>query len=353
MLKALRSSATLIALAVGLAGLVLILYAWRLPPFYDRVPTTDNAYVRGYVTIISPQLSGYVTEVPVSDYQTVEAGDLLVQLDQRIFEQKLKQAEATLAAQRAALANSAQQERSAQASIASSEAQLESAGAALKRAQADWDRIEPLLDKGVVTQSAGDQSRATLTQARAAVHQADAALEMSRQQLATIVVGRGSLEAAVTGAEAAARLAQIDLENTRIVAPRDGRLGEVGARVGQYVSAGTQLMAIVPHDVWVVANFKETQVHGLQVGQGVSFTVDALQGLRIRGRIEHFSPAAGSEFSVLRPDNATGNFTKIAQRISVRISVDPDQAGVDRLIPGMSVVVSADGPLPQESEAGS
>jgi multidrug resistance efflux pump len=351
MLKALRSSATLVALLAGLAGVLLVLYAWRLPPFYDRVPVTDNAYVRGYVTVISPQLSGYVTEVPVSDYQAVKAGDLLVQLDRRIYEQKLKQAEATLAAQRAALANSTQQELSAKASIASSQAQLESAEAALKRAQAEWDRIEPLLDKGVVTESAADQSRTNVAQARAAVNQAQAVLEVSRQQLATIVVGRGSLEAAVSGAEAAAHLAEIDLENTRIVAPRDGRLGEVLVRVGQYVSAGTQLMAIVPHDIWVIANFKETQVHNLQVGQEVSFTVDALQGRRMRGRIEHFSPAAGSEFSVLRPDNATGNFTKIAQRISVRISVDPDQEGIERLIPGMSVVVSADGPLPSQSEA--
>ncbi|HWK67584.1 MAG TPA: HlyD family secretion protein [Rhizobiaceae bacterium] len=350
MLKALRSSATLIAVLAGLAGVLLVLYAWRLPPFYDRVPVTDNAYVRGYVTLISPQLSGYVIEVPVRDYQTVKAGDLLVQLDRRIFEQKLKQAQATLAAQRAALANSTQQELSARASIASSEAQLQSAEAAMKRAKAEWDRIEPLLDKGVVTESAADQARADLAQARAAVNQAKAVLEVSRQQLATIIVGRSSLEAAVAGAEAAAQLADIDLQNTRIVAPREGRLGEVGARVGQYVSAGTQLMAIVPRDVWVIANFKETQIHGLEVGQGVSFTVDALQGRRLHGRIEHFSPAAGSEFAVLKPDNATGNFTKIAQRISVRISVDPDQDGADQLIPGMSVVVTADGAPPQ-SEA--
>jgi multidrug resistance efflux pump len=352
MLKVLRTSKILIALLAGLAGLLLVLYAWQLPPFSGGFPTTDNAFVRGYVTTVSPQLSGYVTEVPVKDFETVKTGQLLVQLDSRIFEQRVKQAEATLASQRAALATSTQQELSAQASIASSDAQLQGAQAALKRAQAEWDRIGPLLGKGVVTQSAADEAQAGLAQANAAVNQAQAALEVSRQQHATIIVSRASLEAAVSGAEAATQLAQIDLDNTRIVAPRDGRLGEIGVRVGQFVSAGTQLMAIVPRDVWVIANFKETQIYGLRVGQEATFTVDAFRGRRMRGHIENFAPAAGSEFAVIRPDNATGNFTKIAQRISVRIAVDPDQDGVVDLIPGMSVVVSVAGPPPQD-QAGS
>ena len=342
MLKLLRSTATLAALAIGIAGAALVLYAWRLPPFTSSVETTDNAYVRGQVTLISPQLNGYVSEVAVQDFQRVKAGQLLVRIDDRIYEQKLQQAKATLAAQKAALANSEQTRRSNEARIKSSEAQVDGAKAALKAAEANWERIEPLLSRGVTTQKEADQARATLDQARAALHQAEAALEVARQDLAATLVNRSSLEAAVQGAEAAVRLAEIDLQNTRIVAPQDGRLGEVGARVGQYVSAGTQLLAVVPDRIWVVANFKETQLAGMRVGQPVTLNVDALEHATLSGHIERFSPAAGSEFSVLKADNATGNFTKVAQRVPVRIAIDPGQDLAERLAPGMSVVVSVD-----------
>jgi multidrug resistance efflux pump len=342
MLKHLRSTATIIAAVLGLIGLVIVLYAWRLPPFTTSVETTDNAYVRGQVTIVAPQLAGYLSEVAVRDFEEVRTGQLLVRIDDRIFTQKLKQAEATLAAQKAALANSEQSRRSGEARVASSEAQITSARAALVTAEANWTRIEALGEKGVATQSSTDQARAELAQAKAALAQAEAALDVARQDLASVIVGRQSLEAAVTGAEAAVRLAEIDLQNTRIVAPYDGRLGEVGARLGQYVSAGTQLMAIVPNRTWVTANFKETQLYGMKAGQPASFSVDALNGIRLTGHVESFSPATGSEFSVLRPDNATGNFTKVAQRLPVRIAIDPGQEAAARLAPGMSVVVSID-----------
>ncbi len=342
MFKLLRSTATLLAVVLGAGGVLLVLYTWRLPPFTSTVEVTDNAYVRGQITLVSPQLAGYVAEVAVQDFQEVKAGQILVKLDDRIYEQKLQQAKATLAGQQAALANSKQKRRSDEARIASSQAQVDSAKAALTAAEANWNRIEPLLERGITTQKEADQSRASLDQARAALNQAQAALEVSRQELASTLVTRQSLEAAVLGAEAAVHLAEIDLQNTRIMAPRDGQLGEVGARVGQYVSIGTQLMALVPDRVWVVANFKETQLAGMKAGQAVTFTVDALQHASLAGHIERFAPAAGSEFSVLKADNATGNFTKVAQRVPVRISVDPDQALTDRLAPGMSVVVTVD-----------
>jgi len=342
MLKLLRSTATIVAAVVGLIGLTLILYAWRLPPFTSSVQTTDNAYVRGQVTIISPQLTGYVAEVAVQDYQKVKAGELLVRIDDRIYQQKLQQAKATLAEQKAALANSEQKRRSDEAKIRLSQAQVESAEAVLKAAEANWKRVEPLVKRGIATQRDADQARASLDEARAALSQAQAAMDVARQDLASTLVNRQSLEAAVEGAEAAVRLAEIDLQNTRIVAPQDGRLGEVGARVGQYVSAGTQLMALVPEKVWVVANFKETQLPHMEVGQPVTFTVDALEHRRLTGRIERFSPAAASEFSVIKTDNATGNFTKVVQRVPVRIAIDPGQELADRLVPGMSVVVSVD-----------
>lgn len=348
MLKKIFSPATLIILLVGLGGLGLVLYAWRLPPFTSSVQMTDNAYLRGYVTTLSPQVSGYVVDVPVNDYQLVKAGDVVVKIDDRIYRQKLAQAEATLASQTAALNNSHQQEVSAKANIASSEAAVDSAKAAVKQARLANERQANLARSGVGTTSVQEQAQATLDKANAALLQAQAALEVSRQQLQTIVVNRGSLEAAVSGAQAAVELAKIDLDNTSIHAPRDGRVGEVGARVGQYVTAGTQLMAVVPQDVWVIANFKETQLQGMEVGQPATVTVDALGHKQLRGRIERFSPAAASEFAVIRSDNATGNFVKIAQRVGVRIKLDPDQPSVSDLQPGLSVVVTVDTASPPQ-----
>ncbi|OCP00701.1 MULTISPECIES: HlyD family secretion protein [unclassified Ensifer] len=351
MLKFLRSPTALVVLLAGIGGIALVLYAWRLPPFHSSVEMTENAYVRGYVTIMSPQLSGYVAEVPVHDYETVKAGQLLAKIDDRIYAQKLAQAEATLAGQKAALANSYQQELAAKAGISASQAQLDGARAAFNRARATWDRIRPLAEKGVATRSDADQARAGFEQANAAVNQAAAGLQVSKQALATTLGARAGLEAAVTGAGAAVELARIDLDNTCIVAPRDGRLGEIGARIGQYVTAGSQLLALVPNDVWVVANFKETQLEGMKAGQPVTIAVDALQKSELTGHIERFAPAAGSEFSVIRPDNATGNFTKVAQRVGVRIVVDPGQPLADMLSPGLSVVVRVDKDAPTQTSA--
>ncbi|MGE7473127.1 HlyD family secretion protein [Bosea sp. NPDC003192] len=342
MTRIFRSISTYIALAVGLTGLAVILYAWRLPPFASAIETTENAYVRGQVTVIAPQLAGYIAEVAVQDFATVKQGQLLVRIDERIFQQRLDQARASLAAQRAALANSEQARHAAEARLRASEANVASAEAALRTAEANWGRIEPLRERGVVNQTNADQSLQALDQAKAALTASHAAVDVSRQDVQSAIVNKASLEAAVQGAEAAVHLAEIDLQNTRITAPQDGRLGEVSARLGQYVSAGTQLMALVPSQVWVIANFKETQLPGMRLGQKVSFTVDALRHARLTGKIERFSPAAGSEFSVIRPENATGNFVKIAQRVPVRIMIDPGQELAERLSPGMSVVVSVD-----------
>ncbi|MCJ8148051.1 HlyD family secretion protein [Shinella sedimenti] len=334
-----RNTATALAVVLGIAGIVVVAYAWRLPPFSSQVQTTDNAYVRGYVTLISPQLPGYVTEVAVKDYESVKQGQVLARLDDRIYRQKLAQAEATLASQKAALANSEQQENAAKARIGASEAALGGATSAKRRAEENWNRVEELSTKGISTQSDLEQSRTTLDQAEAAVSQAQANLEVSKQDLQTIIVGRDSLGAAVAGAEAAVELARIDLSNTAITAPRDGVVGEVGVKLGQYVAAGTQLMAVVPRDTWVIANFKETQLAYIKPGQAVEVTVDAFRHATLRGHVERFSPAAGSEFSVIRPDNATGNFTKVAQRIPVRIAIDDGQDLSQYLAPGLSVEV--------------
>jgi multidrug resistance efflux pump len=342
MLKKIFTPATILILLAAVIGTALVLYAWRLPPFASSVEMTDNAYVRGYVTTMSPQVSGYVVEVPVKDYEAVDKGQLLARIDDRIYRQKLAQAEAALATQKAALDNSRQQENAAKARITSSEAAVDSADADLQQAQSQADRQDSLIRSGVVTTSAQEVAHATLDRARAAIAQAKAAVEVSRQDLQTIIVNRSSLEAAVANAEASVELAKIDLSNTEIHAPREGKLGEVGVRVGQYVAAGTQLMAVVPPDVWIIANFKETQLAGMQVGQPVEITVDALDRHVLKGRVERFSPATGSEFSVIKADNASGNFVKIAQRVGVRVTIDDAQDAAASLTPGMSVVVRID-----------
>lgn len=341
-----RSRATIPVLLAGLAGVLLVLYLWRLPPFTSSVETTDNAYVRGPVTVISPQVAGYVTEIALRDYAAVKQGDLLVRIDDRIYAQRLAQARAALDSARAALANLEVQRRTKEASIAVSHAQVQNAEAVLAKAQNDLRRIQPLLESHIQAEARGDDARAALRQAEAGLAQARASETVAEQALAETLATRPGLEANLRSAEAAVHLAEIDLGNTRVLAPRDGQLGEVGARLGQYVTAGTQLTTLVPDRKWVVANYKETQVGRMRVGQPVTFQVDALHGATLTGRIEQFSPATASEFSVIRADNATGNFTKVAQRLPVRISIDPGQELAERLAPGMSVVVQVDTAAP-------
>ena len=328
--------------AIAIVGVLIVLYAWNLPPFRSTLQSTENALVRGQVTIISPQLSGYVVEVRVQDFQHVKKGELLMRIDERIPTQRLAQACAELANRQAALANFAQSQSSARATIAQNQALLASNEAQARRAQADLRRVEQLAADGSLSARELDAARATQAQASASRDQSRAAIEIARQNLRSVDVNRAALEAAVANAEAAVKLAEIDLANTRITAPRDGQLGQVTVRLGAFVNAGAQLTALVPDTMWVIANMKETQMANVAVGQPVTFSVDALGNARLRGHVERISPATGSEFSVIAPDNATGNFVKIAQRIPVRISIDPNQPLAARLRPGMSVVTTID-----------
>lgn len=334
--------ASLLIAAVALLGIGAILYAWGLPPFASHIESTDNAYVRGRTTLISPQVNGYVVDVPVQDFQDVRAGDLLVRIDDRIYRQRVDQARASLDAQIAALANLDQTEHAREATLSSQAAAIESARAQLARAEADMHRVDELVGQGSVSLRERDQTRASLRTAQAAVNQARAAQAIARQDLIAVGVNRGASRASVEGARAALRLAEIDLANTVVRAPVDGQLGEVGTRRGQYVTAGTQLTFVVPRVAWITANYKEAQTARMKPGQRATFTVDALGGAQLTGHVERLAPAAGSEFAVLKADNATGNFVKVAQRIAVRIAVDPGQPLAQRLRPGMSVETRVD-----------
>lgn len=330
-------AATFVFAALIVVGVLLALYAWGLPPFRRSVQTTDYAYVRGQTTVIAPQLSGYVAEVLVQDFQQVRKGDPLVRIDDRIYRQRVEQGRANLLQQQANLANAQQSLRSSQASLRGQVAAVANAEAQLLRARADMRRVDELVAEGSVSLRERDQTLAALRQAEAALAQARAQRSVAEEQVRTVEVSRGGLEAAVAQARAALRLAEIDLANTVVRAPRDGRLGEVGVRLGQYVTAGSQLLFLVPPVVWIVANYKEAQTARMAPGQYATFNVDALAGAELRGHVERLAPAAGNEFQVIRPDNATGNFVKVPQRIGVRIAVDPGQPLAARLRPGMSV----------------
>jgi multidrug resistance efflux pump len=332
--------------AIALVGVLVVLYAWNLPPFRSTIQSTEDAMVRGEVTIISPQLSGYVVEMDVQDFQRVHKGDLLLRIDDRIYHQRVEQAGAQLAQQQAALANYAQTRQSASASVVQSEAALANAIAQARKAAADLRRVEALAADGSLSARELDAARAAYAQSVAATEQARAELDIARQDVRSVTVNRNALEAAVANALAALHLAEIDLAYTRVVAPRDGQLGQLAVRVGAWVNAGAQVMALVPPTMWVIANMKETQMADVRLGQPASFTVDALNNAELHGHVQHISPATGSEFAVITPDNATGNFVKIAQRIPVRISIDPNQPLARRLRPGMSVVASIDTAAP-------
>ncbi|MFT7773594.1 HlyD family secretion protein [Roseateles sp.] len=343
----------LIAVVVGV---LLALYAWRLPPFNNGVESTENAYVRGSVTVIAPKVDGYVMEVFIQDFAEVKAGQVLVRLDDRNYKARLAQAEATLATQKANLANVVQARHvreagitNAQAQLAGAQAQQFNASAQLARSRADEKRSQALVTDGSVSQREHDQTESGLRQAEAAQRQADAVAQQARaainaaqQELRAVNVNEKAIEAAIEGAKAAVRLAEIDLENTQIKAPRAGHVGEVGVKLGQYVTPGTQLVALVPDQVWVVANFKEAQAANMVPGQPALLRVDGLGNAELKGHVERLSPAMGSEFSVIRADNATGNFTKIPQRLPVRIVVDANEPRANDLRPGMSVVAEVD-----------
>jgi multidrug resistance efflux pump len=336
-----RTTVVVIVL-VALLAILAILYSWQLPPFSGGSERTDNAYVRGRVTIVSPQVSGYVTRVAVQDFAEVKAGQILATIDDRIYRARVAQAEANVAAQEASLANSTQAQRSREVATDSQNAGIANAQAQLTRAEADMRRARTLAADGSISTRELDQTRAALLAAQASLQQARASRAIGTQDVRTVVVGRAGLEAAVASAKAQLRLAQIDLDNTIIRAPADGQLSEIGVRQGAYVTAGTQLLSVVPHNVWIIANFKEAQTGDMAIGQRARFSVDALGGTELTGRIENLSPAAGSEFAVLKADNATGNFVKVAQRIAVRIAIDRNQPAAKRLRPGMSVEVRVD-----------
>jgi multidrug resistance efflux pump len=343
--------ATIVYICLAAGGSLLILYAWNLPPFAGPVERTEDAYVQGHTTLIAPQVSGYVETVAVGDFQVVHAGDLLFEIDSRRLRQGVLQAQANLDARIAGLANNRQKLAQSLSDVVLQNAIVARTEAAQTKASADNDRALRLARSGAISRSDTDGALAAFREAVAEVAQAKAAVESSRQAVESVRVNQQALEADVEAARAQLSAAEIDLGYAKIKAPQDGQMSEIGVRKGQYVTPGAVLTFLVPPDRWVIANYKEGQTHAMAAGQRAWFTVDALGGGLVCARVDRIAPATGAQFSALKPDNATGNFTKVPQRIPVRIVIGEGQPIAKRLGPGMSVVLFIDtadgkGPCP-------
>ena len=309
-----------------------------------RLESTDDAYVAGDVTPLSARVSGNITSVAVNDYQAVHKGDLIAIIDPSDYEAQLALAQANLAAAQAALANLANQRDVQRALISQAEATIDSADADVLRYDLEDRRQRDL----VYHSSAGTPQ--LLEQADANDKRAHAQLELNKAQLlqqkavlAGLDIQEKQLEAQIRAADAQVALASDNLRYTHIVSPADGIVGQRQVRPGQFVNVGTQVIAAVPlPNIWVIANYKETQMTNVRLGQPARVTVDAFPDLVLTGHVDSWSPGTGSTFALLPPDNATGNFTKVVQRVPVKIALDSHPALGTLVRPGMSVEAAVD-----------
>ncbi|MDB5455716.1 MAG: secretion protein HlyD family protein [Caulobacter sp.] len=329
-------------LIAGVAGVAVLVGAtlWFIDK--QRFEGTDNAFVQADTVQVSPQVSGYVAEVLVADNQRVEAGQVVARIDPATLQAKLDQATANAQALDAAITSVDDKAALEQALIAQKAAGVASAQADAGRAKADLDRYGVLAGQGWVSQQKLQTERAGTAQSTAAVASAQAALEAERRAAQSLGSARAQTIAQAAAAHAAVDQARIDLERTVIRAPVGGVVGARSVRPGQLVQPGVALMSVVPlGQSYVVANFKETQVDRLRVGQPVEIEADAFGKQKIHGRIDSFAPATGQEFALIPVENAVGNFTKITQRLPVKIVVDRSPLGA-ALRPGLSVAVKVD-----------
>ena len=314
-------------------------YGWHWWTVGRFLETTEDAYLQADKVTIAPRIAGHVAEVLVGDNQSVKAGDVIARLDDREYRIALKQSEADVEKSRAQVLGTAAAILQQQAQVASSQAEVENTDAALDFAGKEYARYQNLLQTGSGTAQRQQQADADLRQKRAAHDKAIASLDAARKQVDSLKALEGSAKASLEGAEAKLEQARLNLTYTTITAPIEGVVGDRSLRVGQFVSAGTGLLTVVPmgRDIYLVANFKETQTGAMVEGQHVTFTVDAFGAHAFDGRIESFSPGTGAQFALLPPENATGNFTKIVQRVPVRIALDATDPMLGRLRPGLSV----------------
>ncbi len=313
---------------------------WTVGRFFA---STDDAYVGGDVTVMAPRVPGFVTDLAVSDNQTVHRGDLLLRIDDRPYRAALARAEAKVAAERATLANLDATRTLQEAVLQGARAELDAAEAETARTRFDFDRYKALSTDHYASAQRFQQADADDKRAVATVAKAKATVVAAERQFDVIDTRKGQTQAALGVAEADLEVARLNLGYTEVRSPVDGVVGNRSARVGAYATVGAALVSIVPsHGLWVDANFKENQLAGMRPGQAVTVEADVLPGRTFTGHVASLAPATGAQFSVLPAENATGNFTKIVQRVPVRILLDGDAGDLGRLRPGLSVTADVD-----------
>jgi membrane fusion protein (multidrug efflux system) len=332
--KAIKRVALALALTLGVAAAAELGYGYLTTGRY--LETTDDAYVKADSTIVAPRVSGYISQVLVGDNEAVKQGQLLARIDDRDFRTALDQARADVAASEAAIRNLDAQIALQQPVIEQGTADIAAAEANLKFAREEQARYEDLMKSGSGTVQRAQQTDAALREKTAQVQHGRSGLLAAERKVDVLTTDRAKAVAQLDHARAVEAQAALNLSYTEITAPVEGTVGARSLRVGQFVQAGTQLMAVVPLDaVYVVANFKETQLTHVRNGQPVEVRIDSFNGTTLSGHVDSLSPASGLEFALLPPDNATGNFTKIVQRVPVKIVLD-DQRLSGLLRPGMS-----------------
>jgi membrane fusion protein (multidrug efflux system) len=313
---------------------------WTSGRFFE---TTDDAFVGGDVTVIAPKVAGFIATVAVTDNQQVRAGDLLVQLDDRDYRAALAKAEAAVAGQNATLANLDAIRRLQQAVISQQAAELDAANAEIGRARDDQSRYRQLSASAAASVQSYQRADADYKKAMAGGERARAALDAAQRKIDVIDTQKQQAQAALAGALSDRDTARLNLEYTTLRAPIDGTIGNRSAHAGAYAPTGAQILSVVPaRGLWIDANFKESQIAHMRRGLTASISADVLPGEVFHGHVESLAPATGAQFSVLPAENATGNFTKIVQRVPVRILLDGDASLLGRLRPGLSVTASVD-----------
>jgi membrane fusion protein (multidrug efflux system) len=334
-----RLAIPLFAVLAAFGFIALATLRWDAWVGSEVIQSTNDAYVRAELTRLSSRVAGEVLTVAANDFQRVKAGDLLVQIDPADYEAQVAQAEAGVIGAQAALDNLANQVELQYATIAQGEAQQLSALALEVEARQEQERQQSLTQTESGTRQKLEQATAGYARAQADVRASRALIAAQRHQLEVLSGTKKQRAADLQGAKAALAAARLKLGYTKIVAPFDGVVGERQVQPNDYVNIGSNLINVVPlPDVYVMANYKETQLTRVKPGQPVEVTVDSFPSETLRGRVERIAPASGSQFALLPPDNATGNFTKVVQRIPVRIGFDKGQPLLERLLPGMSVV---------------
>jgi membrane fusion protein (multidrug efflux system) len=338
-----RFTIPLFAVLAALGFVALATLRWDEWTGNARIQVTDDAYVRADLTRLSSRVAGAVLTVAVEDFQRVKKYDLLVQIDPADYQAQVNQVEAGVLGAQAALDNLGNQIELQYATIAQAEAARASAEAQEVQARQEEERQQSLSQTDAGTRQRLEQATAASAKAQADVRASRAVIAAQRHQLEVLQGTKKQRAADLEAAKAILAAAQLKLGYTKIIAPFDGIVSERQVQPGDYVNVGTSLISVVPlPNVYVIANYKETQLTHVEPGQPVEITVDSFPKETLHGHVERIAPASGSQFALLPPDNATGNFTKVVQRIPVRIALEKGQPIIDRLLPGMSVITRID-----------